>query len=409
MRTLNGGDGRSDAGAGADGRRPGRSASRLRRGRRSSAACAPGAGGRALNEALHELRRPLQALALAPPAGGAGGRAVARLGADGGGRAGAARARDQRRDAARRSGRRCRPRPLLEAAVGRWRARAALAGGSLAPALAGRRGDASSGDRCELAQALDNLIVNAIEHGGPADRGRGRRRARPAADRGRRLGPRVAPAARRGARPSRSPACSAAAAAATACAVVRRIAAAHGGSFALRALGAAAPRRVLELPLPARGRRRMSRRGRALAFLLAALLAAGGRGGDRRRLRQPASPAATASCGRSWSPSTPTCGPGRAIGPRRGRRPSSCGGCRRGSCRRGRWPPRPRRSGSCRRRTVPAGSYLLASQLRPPRRERAGALGLGGGRRPVEIAVSGAEALLGRRRRSRSASGSTSS
>jgi Flp pilus assembly protein CpaB len=41
---------------------------------------------------------------------------------------------------------------------------------------------------------------------------------------------------------------------------------------------------------------------------------------------------------------------------------------------------------------VPAGSYLLASQLRPPhpRDER---LGLGRGRRPVEIAVEGAGAL----------------
>lgn len=41
---------------------------------------------------------------------------------------------------------------------------------------------------------------------------------------------------------------------------------------------------------------------------------------------------------------------------------------------------------------VPAGSYLLAAQLHPPR--AAGPLGsLGGGRRPVEIAVSGAGAL----------------
>jgi Flp pilus assembly protein CpaB len=41
---------------------------------------------------------------------------------------------------------------------------------------------------------------------------------------------------------------------------------------------------------------------------------------------------------------------------------------------------------------VPAGSYLLAAQLRPPR--SVGPLaGLGGGRRPVEIAVSGAGAL----------------
>jgi Flp pilus assembly protein CpaB len=42
---------------------------------------------------------------------------------------------------------------------------------------------------------------------------------------------------------------------------------------------------------------------------------------------------------------------------------------------------------------VPAGSYLLASQLRPPRVDPGGALGLAPGRHPVEIAVSGAEAL----------------
>lgn len=43
---------------------------------------------------------------------------------------------------------------------------------------------------------------------------------------------------------------------------------------------------------------------------------------------------------------------------------------------------------------VPAGSYLLASQLRPPRRDGVGALGLAPGRHPVEISVSGAQALL---------------
>lgn len=42
---------------------------------------------------------------------------------------------------------------------------------------------------------------------------------------------------------------------------------------------------------------------------------------------------------------------------------------------------------------VPAGSYLLAAQLRPPRSGRPGTI-LGHGRRPVEIAVSGAGALL---------------
>jgi Flp pilus assembly protein CpaB len=42
---------------------------------------------------------------------------------------------------------------------------------------------------------------------------------------------------------------------------------------------------------------------------------------------------------------------------------------------------------------VPPGGYLLASQLRPPRPPAAGPA-LGGGRRPVEIAVAGADALL---------------
>jgi Flp pilus assembly protein CpaB len=43
---------------------------------------------------------------------------------------------------------------------------------------------------------------------------------------------------------------------------------------------------------------------------------------------------------------------------------------------------------------IPAGSYLLASQLRPPRAKGAAAPGLGRGRSPVQIAVGGAEALL---------------
>jgi Flp pilus assembly protein CpaB len=43
---------------------------------------------------------------------------------------------------------------------------------------------------------------------------------------------------------------------------------------------------------------------------------------------------------------------------------------------------------------VPAGSYLLAAQLRPPRARARPTPRLGGRRRPVEISVSGAEALL---------------
>jgi Flp pilus assembly protein CpaB len=46
------------------------------------------------------------------------------------------------------------------------------------------------------------------------------------------------------------------------------------------------------------------------------------------------------------------------------------------------------------RAALPAGSYLLAAQLGPPQRRGARAVGLGGNRRPVEIMVSGAAALL---------------
>lgn len=43
---------------------------------------------------------------------------------------------------------------------------------------------------------------------------------------------------------------------------------------------------------------------------------------------------------------------------------------------------------------LPAGSYLLDAQLRPPKRAAPTGTGLGDGRRPVEISVSGAGALL---------------
>jgi two-component system, sensor histidine kinase FlrB len=58
-------------------------------------------------------------------------------------------------------------RPLLEAAVGRWRNQTAAAGGTLALRWSESDGDSVvRGDRHALAQALDNLLVNAIEHGG---------------------------------------------------------------------------------------------------------------------------------------------------------------------------------------------------------------------------------------------------
>lgn len=208
----------------------------LRAGRRRSA----------LNEALHELRRPLQVIALAS-AGPTGSPPVlvssVRLAA----------AALERLDHEVNGGGLQRPpeevelRPLLEAAVRRWQARANLAGASLK--LRWRAGRAVVvGDRVDLAQALDNLIVNAIEHGGPeiavdarpykgrvriviADSGRS---ARPPA---RRDTPAEVIARLSGRRKRGHGLC-----------IVRQVAAAHDGRFALRRSerGSLA---LLELPL----------------------------------------------------------------------------------------------------------------------------------------------------------------
>ena len=201
----------------------------------------------AINEALHELRRPLQALALWRAA-----RVATSSRARRGWRRSPSSASIARSTAAARE----RPRePVrceapLRSAVRRWQARVALGGGSLE--LRWRAGEAIVlGDAAALEQAVDNLIVNAIEHGGPEIVVEGRRRAGRLVDLGRglrRAGPRrirgwtprpmsvgrIAAGGRRG----------------HGLALVRRFAASHGGRFVLhRADGGSVA--ILELPLVA--------------------------------------------------------------------------------------------------------------------------------------------------------------
>lgn len=200
----------------------------------------------ALNEALHELRRPLQAVALAS-----------------GPRLAAVDVQDdpielaavalERLDREINGG----PltpawglidgRALAKAAIARWQARARLADGSLE--LRWNAGRAMArGDRSALGQALDNLIVNAIEHGGPtivvAARVREGRLRIAVADSGRVSRSR----SRRGSPAEVVTRLSGRRRHGHGLAVVRRVASTHGGRFALRrsAQGSLA---VLELPL----------------------------------------------------------------------------------------------------------------------------------------------------------------
>jgi signal transduction histidine kinase len=211
-------------------------AQNLRAGRRRSA----------LNEALHELRRPLQAVALAagPHLGGSAAAeepielaaaALVRLDREinGGPLAPAVGPIDAT--------------ALARSAVARWQGRVRLAEGSLE--LRWNAGPAQvRGDRSALGQALDNLIVNAIEHGGPtivvAGRIREGRMRIAVIDSGRATRPRsrrktpVKTIARLSGRHHRGHGLS----------VVRRVAAEHGGRFALRH-GERGSRAVFELPL----------------------------------------------------------------------------------------------------------------------------------------------------------------
>ncbi len=116
-----------------------------------------------LNAAMHELRRPLQALCLFPPSASDANdhleatldmavAAVERLDEEINGR-------QVRAEMMRLS-----MRSLVEAAVERWRPALAGAGRPLRLSWTGNEAIVE-GDRVALSQAVDNLISNALEHG----------------------------------------------------------------------------------------------------------------------------------------------------------------------------------------------------------------------------------------------------
>jgi signal transduction histidine kinase len=124
---------------------------------------------RALNRALHELRRPLQALLLLED--GTGRPAATPPSASRRGLLEVATSALQDLDGALNGGAPSRPsrriscRESVMACLERWRTQADRAGGirvywDAGPAMI-------EGDAGRLAQALDNLLANAIEHGGP--------------------------------------------------------------------------------------------------------------------------------------------------------------------------------------------------------------------------------------------------
>jgi signal transduction histidine kinase len=129
-------------------------------------------GGRrrgALNRALHELRRPLQALALGADDASRDGGSANR---DGPGKLELALAALDDLDHELNGGEpplRMRPvvcRTWVDGSLGRWRVAAGRSGSPVE--LRWCAGSATVlADPRRLAQALDNLIVNAIEHGGP--------------------------------------------------------------------------------------------------------------------------------------------------------------------------------------------------------------------------------------------------
>lgn len=124
---------------------------------------------RALNRALHELRRPLQALVLLEDASGrpaasppaASRRGLLELAAGAlqeldGALNGGSQAQPERRFSCRE---------VVMACLERWRPAAAGSGGIRVYWDAGPA--PVEGDPARMAQALDNLVANALEHGGP--------------------------------------------------------------------------------------------------------------------------------------------------------------------------------------------------------------------------------------------------
>jgi signal transduction histidine kinase len=196
----------------------------------------------ALNEAVHELRRPLQVLSLVLPE-----EAERKGAADSSLRL--ATAALERLDREINGGVADAPivtvafGRLLEEAAQRWRTQAVLSRGSLE--LRWRAGEVLvEGDQFELAQLVDNLISNAIEHGGAKVVIEARRDGRwllvSVIDEGRSASGSRVPSrpSRRGGRCRRGHGLR----------VVRRVARAHGGSFSLRRSDHGAEAR-LRLPL----------------------------------------------------------------------------------------------------------------------------------------------------------------